>query len=319
MGFVGTFLKSISSIILSVIKFLVAAAAVVGVPFLVFMLLFFIFYLIKGRRLKKRTVKRKKPIYASFFPYNKDFLSVLKRLFIDFPRRFVLDLFERDPDHFDTFGVHVFAGEQGSGKTIAAMHFIKMIKERNPLCKIASNIDIDFQDDVILDWTKILELNNNEFGQVIMIDELQNWFSSLESKNFPPEMLTEITQQRKQRKIIVGTSQVFTRLAKPIREQITLLYRPITLFGCLTFVRVYKLRLTEDGTVDQMILRKVYFFVHDRELRSCYDTYEKVKRVTKVGFQERSDQIQNLDPPHVPAVPSLEVLKDRMSKKSKVV
>ncbi len=30
----------------------------------------------------------------------------------------------------------------------------------------------------------------------------------------------------------------------------------------------------------------MYFFVHDKELREMYDTYEIVKRSTKVGYQE---------------------------------
>jgi len=309
---VGGIGKAFFSIFWGIFKYVLLVVCFVVVPLLIFTLIFFVYYFIKGKRLKKRTVKRLKPHYTA---KRNPFI----RLFIDFPRRLVLDMFDHDPDHFDTFGVHVFAGEQGSGKSIAAMHFIKMIKERNPICKIASNIDLNYQDDVINDWTDILQRNNGEYGQVIMIDEIQNWFSSMESKNFPPEMLTEITQQRKQRKCIVGTSQVFTRVAKPIREQVTLLYLPITLFGCLTFVRVFKCKLTEDGTVDKMIFMKLYFFVHDEELRSCYDTFEKVKRIKLVGFQDRADQLQNQEPAHVSAVPSLEVLKDRMSKKSKVV
>ena len=268
------------------------------------MIVFLVYYFFKGKRFKKRTVKRPKPVYTKK-------QSVLKRLYIDFPRRFILDRFERDPDTFDTFGVHVFAGEQGSGKTIAAMHFMKMIKERNPMCRISSNIDLDYQDDIINDWQDIMKQNNGEHGQVVMIDELQNWFSSNESKNFPPDMLTEITQQRKQRKCIVGTSQVFTRVSKPIREQVTLLYRPLTLCGCITFVRVYKLRLTDDGTVDNMTLRKIYFFVHDDELRSCYDTYQKVQRQSLVGFQDRANQITL----QKSEVPSMEELRKAMSKK----
>ena len=187
--------------------------------------------------------------------------------------------------------MHIFAGEQGSGKSIAAMHFVKMIKERNPACSIASNIDIDFQDDQITDWRDLLGKNNGIYGQVVILDELQNWFSSNESRNFPPDMLTEITQQRKQRKCVVGTSQVFTRISKPIREQVTLLYRPFTIAGCLTFVRVYKLALTEDGTVDKMKLKQVYFFVHDDDLRNCYDTYQRVQRQSLLGFKDSNNNI----------------------------
>ena len=71
---------------------------------------------------------------------------------------------------------------------------------------------------------------NGIYGEIDVLDEIQNWFNSLQSKDFPPEMLTEITQQRKQTKMILGTSQVFSRLAKPIREQTYMLYEPTTLF-----------------------------------------------------------------------------------------
>ena len=278
---------------------------VVIAPFVLSTLFFFIFYWCKGKRFKKRTIPRvsEKYIKPGF---------TLKRLLIDFPRRFVLDRYERDPDVFDIYGVHMFCGEQGSGKSIAMIHFIKMIKERNPACKIASNINIDFQNDVINDWTDILTYNNDEKGQVIILDEIQNWFSSNDSKNFPPEMLTEVTQQRKQRKIIAGTSQVFTRMSKPIREQITFLYKPFTCFGCITFVRVYRCKLTDEGTIDNMRMDHMYFFVHDEELRNCYNTFDKVNRMALVGFQERSAQLSN---DQGVTMPDINKLKELVNKK----
>ena len=36
--------------------------------------------------------------------------------------------------------------------------------------------------------------------------------------------MIEVSQQRKQRKHIVGTSQVYMRMAKPLREQIKMLF-----------------------------------------------------------------------------------------------
>lgn len=277
-------LHGFASIFFAIGKYVLIAFCAVAVPVLLSVLFWFIFYFCKGKRLKKRSKKLSKPYYSKSCNW-------FKLLLWDFPRRFVLDLFSRNPDDFDTYGVHIFAGEQGSGKTITAMHFVKSIKERNPCCKVDSNINIDFQDGTINDWTDILSHNNGSKGEVIILDEIQNWFSSNESKNFPPDMLTEITQQRKQRKIIVGTSQVFTRISKPIREQITLLYLPFTVFGCLTVVRVYKLRLTDDGTVDSKRLMRVYGFVHDDVLRTCYNTYDKVERLSLKGFQPRSEQL----------------------------
>lgn len=72
----------------------------------------------------------------------------------------------------------------------------------------------------------------------------------------------------------------------------------MTLFGCLTIVRVYKPKVKDDGTVDKKVLRRVYFFVHDDELRNAYDTYEKIKRLTMKGYKSRSEQL-GLDLPPV--------------------
>lgn len=273
----------VCKVIISLFKYVIYAFLAVLLPILFMFLVFFLWHIIKGDKIPLR----KKRVHLHYAKRT----NLLKVLFWDFPKRLAADFFNRNPDCFDTYGVHVFCGEQGSGKSIALVHFIKMIKERNPMCRISSNISIDFQDGTITDWKNILQHNNGEFGQVIVLDEIQNWFSSNESKDFPPEMLTEITQQRKQRKIVVGTSQVFTRISKPIREQITLLYKPMTIAGCLTVVRVYKVRLKDDGTVDKMRFMRWYCFVHDDELRNAYDTYEKVSRISLNGFQPRSEQI----------------------------
>ncbi len=108
---------------------------------------------------------------------------------------------------------------------------------------------------------------NGIYGEIDVLDEIQNWFNSLQSKDFPPEMLTEITQQRKQTKMILGTSQVFSRLAKPIREQTYMLYEPTTLFGCLTFVRKYEIETNADGLADNKKYRGCFFFIQNEELR----------------------------------------------------
>jgi hypothetical protein len=189
-------------------------------------------------------------------------------------------------------GLHLFAGEQGSGKTMSAVEFALRLKEQYPLCRIRSNIGITFQDEKIEDINDIILSNNGIYGQVDVIDEIQNWFNNLESKDFPVEMIQEICQQRKQHKVIVGTSQVFNRVSKAFREQVKVLYKPITFLGCLTIVPAYKPKITDDGNVEKLKLLKVYFFIHSEKLRNSYDTYEKVKRLTLKGWKPRSEQIK---------------------------
>lgn len=242
-------------------------------PFLLVFIVYFIGSFIGGKRLKKRSVKRAPPKYSK-----KDtLLSLLYKIYILVPIRIIKDMFESDPDVFKITGVHVFCGEQGTGKTISAVHFCKRLKEIYPLAEVGANIHLDFKDFDIQGIDDIVSNTNGEKGQINFVDELQNWFSCNNSKSFPPSMLTEITQQRKQRKCLVATSQVFTRMAKPIREQVTYLYKPITFFGCFTWVRIYKPFISDDGLVDKSQFIRSYCFVHDDYLRSCYDTYERVK------------------------------------------
>ena len=135
---------------------------------------------------------------------------------------------------------------------------------------------------------------NGIYGEIDCIDEIQNWFSSNQSKNFPPDMLTIITQQRKVRRCILATSQIFSRVAKPIRENTYLMYYPFTAFGCITFVRVYKPILDEQGNLKERKLKKFFFFVHDEELRSMFDSYKTICSLTSSGFKPASEQLNNL-------------------------
>lgn len=253
----------------------------VGIITLIYFMaaIWIIVYLIKGSKLPKRTEKS---------IYNKR--NIFVRLFFDFPRALACDFLNRNPDAMKIHGIYMFCGEQGSGKTIAAIQFLREQLMKYPKIRIKSNIKISFQYGKITHWTQILNSNNGSIGEIDFIDEIQNWFSSNESKNFPVEMLSEVTQQRKQHKVIVGTSQVFTRMSKPLREQTKFLCLPFTIAGCLTVVRVYKPVLDDTGTMINKKFVKIYFFVHDKELRDCYDTFEKVERLSSKGFQPATER-----------------------------
>jgi len=220
--------------------------------------------------------------------------SKLKRLFFDFPRQWALDHLTFDPDYFREYGVHMIAGEQGSGKTITLVYMLNRWKRMYPRLQVHTNFNYVYQDAPIDHWHDLIDNTNGIYGVVDCIDEIQNWFNSLESKDFPVEMITEITQQRKQRRAILTTSQVFSRVSKPIREQTYFLYMPITLFGCLTVVRKYKPTLSPvDGQAREKKLRGVFFFVHNRALRESYDTYLKIQKMRERGFKGDVEQMRD--------------------------
>lgn len=241
--------------------------------------------LLKGRRFKKGSrVKIKK----------KGFLT---RIFIDCPKQFVQDLFDKEPDFFPYQGLVIFEGRQGSGKTMSMIEYAMRMQEEFPLCKCCSNLAYKYENHKLKDWRMLMNYKNDIFGVIVIMDELQNWFSSNDSKNFPPEMLAVITQNRKNRRIILGTSQNFYLLAKAIRSQATEVRRCTTLLDCLTIVRRFEPILDSEGIVVEWKNKGMYFFVHNKKLRDSYDTYKVIENLSKSGFKEQSflDNTTNLN------------------------
>lgn len=137
----------------------------------------------------------------------------LKRIFVDFPHQFVEDLFDRDPEFFRYQGLIIFEGRQGMGKTISMVEYIMRMQEEYPLARTITNLAYVNEDDQLKHWKMLMNYKNGIKGVIVSMDELQNWFSCNDSKNFPPEMLSVITQNRKNRRIIL---RYFTELLPSI-------------------------------------------------------------------------------------------------------
>ncbi len=250
----------------------------------IFCLLVFINLIIqrfKGRTLKKGSRRRVKK--SSFF----------KKLFIDLPKQYTEDLLNRDPDFFKYQGLIIYEGRQGSGKTSTMIHDTMEIQKEYPKCKVTSNLGYSKEDVALEDWRQLITYKNGIYGVVAVLDELQNWFSSNDSRNFPPEMLEVITQNRKNRRVIYGTAQNFYLLAKAIRSQCTEVRQCLTLLGCLTIVRRRQPILDSEGNVVKWKHRGFYWYVHSKELRESFDTFKVIERLAKVGFQERKEEGTN--------------------------
>lgn len=212
--------------------------------------------------------------------------SAFVRLFWDAPRRYVKDLYERKPDFFKPQGLIIFTGRQGNGKSAALFQYAIDMLDTYPKAKCLSNIAFAYQNEKLKHWKQLIDYKNEHRGIVVIMDELQNWFSSNQSRNFPPEMLSVITQNRKNRRVILGTSQNFYLLAKAIRSQCTEIRQCTTFCGVLTLVVRREPVCDESGDVKELKFRGMYFFVHSERLRKSYDTWSVVESLSNAGFQE---------------------------------
>lgn len=211
--------------------------------------------------------------------------GLLKQLFYDVPRRYVLDLYEREPGFFRPKGIHMFCGEQGCGKTIAAVELMLRLQKQYPLAKMISNFGVASEDDELKEWQQLLTYTNGHNGVIVGIDEIQNWFMSGLNK-LPEGMLEVATQNRKNNRILCCTAQVFTRVNKGLREQVTMVYNPHTFLGCFTVVVMRKPKFDSEGNVLEMKYRGMYCFTHTEELRNAYDTYKVIHTLAKEGFKD---------------------------------
>ena len=229
----------------------------------------------------------------------------------------------KNKEFFKPSGTQVYCGRQGSGKTISAVAHVLRLKHVYYKSILVSNLDLyNFTPIPITTEEKLradleimikadnalhyyfffenmeqlslaLVLINNEFyGVIYLVDEIHTYFNSLESKNIPLFVFTEISQQRKQRKLIIGTSQLFLRMAKPFREQCDNLIMCSTKFGVFSKQVAYDgMSVSQDkdgGLIGTP--RKTGYFFHSRAIRNSFDTYQKV-----VSGVEQYDTSINID------------------------
>ena len=240
--------------------------------------------------------------------------SIFEHIFILFPKQLVHDILHRDPNEFNEYGIHIVTGEQGAGKTMTVVHLLQTWQKKYRKMEVYTNMDYKYEDDSLDTWKQLLERENGKFGIANVIDEIKVWFSNIESKNVPVEVLGEISQQRKQKKAIIGTVQVFSEMAKPFRSQTHFVYVPKTLFGCLTIVKVTKAKYYDKEKDRFRKYTNIFLFAHTKKYREAYDTYLKIEKYKENEFTSTSSQYFRTDSEEPPVV---EVALSEVSKKRK--
>lgn len=202
--------------------------------------------------------------------------------------KFKLNFARNNPNFFYPCGLTVFCGPQGSGKTLSAVRYTISLLNKYPDCMLVTNLDLkEFPIDYkrvfpFFDNDDFAKYSNGHSGVIFLIDEIQLYLNSLQSKNVNLDVVAQISQQRKQRKHIVCTSQVFGRLAKPLREQFDSV---IVCNNVLGFLQINKLidrnSLEGDDSTGTNITGQVKarsIWVHSPAFYDLYDTYSVVQR-----------------------------------------
>lgn len=189
-----------------------------------------------------------------------------------------------NPDFFYPSGIWVFTGPQGAGKTLSAVQCLCRLKSQYPFALVVSNIELDvpFEYELFSDYSQLSSVDNGIRGVIFFLDEIHVLWNSLESKNVPISEMASFCQMRKSRRVIIGTSQVYGRIAKPIREQLQWVVICRNHFDIIQHNSLCDPMDTveRDGMIHPVVKRNFWFF-HSVGVYRSYDTLRKVERARR--------------------------------------
>lgn len=219
--------------------------------------------------------------------------------FIDFMRWKIYDFLMLliNGRKFNLYGLTIFCGRQGGGKTISMVEYLDRMKDKYPDCKIVTNFNYIRQDMPFTDWRQFTEVRNGLDGVIFAIDELQNEYNSNNWQDFPEELLSTVTMQRKQRIKIVATSQVFTRVVKQLREQCYEVVECKTILGRWTRQKCFDAD-DYNAIVDNLSPERKfktrkkwkYSFIQSNNIRALFDSYAVVDSIKNKEYIKRNER-----------------------------
>ncbi len=215
-----------------------------------------------------------KPYKAVFYIISDIYVRIIERI------KFKGDL------PFPHYGFWLYCGLGGSGKTLSIVERLKEYKEKYPKLYIATNFKCELADVKIESWHDLIDIENplgSQYGVVFAFDEIHLTLNSQGFKNRPDSLLEYISQQRKLRKQILASSQVFTRVDKILREQTNVVIECINIGGRWVFQKAFA---TEDYLInsdlkDNGIRKRTRLwrrnFIANKKIFDLYETFIKVK------------------------------------------
>jgi len=198
---------------------------------------------------------------------------------------------------FKEYGLTLFTGRQGSGKTMSMVFTAEQYRLKYPTLYICSNFGYEFQDEPLTTLADIprvaLEAKlKGSCGVLILWDEIQNDFDSFSKVN--RDVLRVVTQQRKQAIKILGTSQVFTRVSKALREQTYEVALCRTFMGRHTRAKFYDAEdfshnIDKPDEKRSMPRKNKVTFIQSDYLRDLYDSFAVIETLNSQAKEEKKN------------------------------
>lgn len=216
--------------------------------------------------------------------------NIVLDLIWNLPKQMGADKARKNINDFPEQGIIVFEGRQGSGKTISMIEKATELIEKYPQLQVASNCKYEKSQQTLKNSLDMFKLSNGRKGTLILLDEVQVWFNSRNSKNLDESATQYFTTCRKNTRLILGTAQNFYMLSKDLRTQTKLCIKCYTI-GALTIQVKREPIIDSMGELKELKFKGINYFIHTDELRNSYDTSEMINVLTKNGLKERINRL----------------------------
>ena len=194
------------------------------------------------------------------------------------------------------FGIEGYFGLMGQGKTICmTRRLLRLRKKYGNKIYICTNYGFVQEDFSFTDWHMLFA--DWDKPLVVAWDEVQNEFSSRNFKDFPIELLTQLTQVRKNNGILIlYSAQRWARVDKVFRELSTYCYQCTTRLGVFTINKKYRSdyydQLCSSVSVDRKFkipLDNIDSFIQTRAVRESYNSYKMLKTAKSKKYMSREE------------------------------
>lgn len=201
---------------------------------------------------------------------------------------------------FNYYGIDLFIGMFGHGKTLSATHKARQIYKRfgNRVRFISNYKLIGIPYTPLINFNQICELEYDKgsyAGTVVLIDEIEDILSHRNYKDFPLAMLSVLTQQRKNHVYIMCTAQRFFMVDKIFRG-ITTNVIDCNKYWRLQHVRYYDAWEYENALSNVRLLRPIsnrWWFVSNSDYKS-YDTTQMISATASSDFISNDERLVKL-------------------------
>ena len=206
---------------------------------------------------------------------------------------------------FEGWGLHLYVGAFGAGKTSTLVHDAYSICKAYPSVSVLSNFALyNFPEHTkIYPLRTVQDILNAPNNTLVLIDEIGTVFNSRDfmgGKGVPKILFQHICQCRKRHLQILATTQRWNFLDKQLRD-ITATVTSTRVFAKHPFSRMATCRtyyaddynLAYTNPVYQPVVIGTHVYIQTDALRNRYDTTELVKTMLASDYVSDTEIMQN--------------------------